>query len=212
MPETVRHYKKLADEERALHRAQHPDYRFRPKRQKSAGQAGRSRSPKRRTSSPGPKRVAGRSSSVSVECNQASRNDPLQIQTIIVPTSSSTLSQSHLSRQPTPDFFHGYGSATPTSPCSPLSPVDDTLYMPRPTIAGRSDSLMSYTADDSQVSVWCSSPRECGSDDRVSSMAMLRTLSHPSQTTSPCLGKHSLPLIQHSCTTIPRLPPLPPRW
>lgn len=152
-PETRRHYKSLADEERSRHRINHPGYRFRPKRQKSASQPGGRRSPKRRASSPHSKKSAGRSSSgSSVGCNQASRKDPLQIQTITVPTSSSTLSQPHSSRQPTPDFFHGYGSTTPTSPCSPLSPVDDILYMPRPTIAAsRSDSLLSYTTDDSQV-------------------------------------------------------------
>jgi len=153
-PETKRYYKRLADEERSRHRASHPDYRFRPKRQKSAGQTGGRRSPKRRASSPCSKRSAGRSSSVfSVERNKLSQNDPLQIQTITVPTSSSTLSQPYLSRQPTPDFSHGYGSTTPTSPCSPLSPVDDILHMPRPTIAvDHSDSLLSYSTDDSQVS------------------------------------------------------------
>ncbi|KAF9654053.1 hypothetical protein BDM02DRAFT_3107285 [Thelephora ganbajun] len=151
-PETRRYYKKLADEEGARHRIDHPGYRFRPRRQKSVGQAGGRRSPKRRASSPCSKGSAGRSSSVSsIECDQVSQNDPLQIQTITVPTSSSTLSRSYLSRQPTPDFFHGYESTTPTSPYSPLSPVDDILYMPRPTIASRrSDSLPSYSADDSQ--------------------------------------------------------------
>lgn len=154
-PETKRYYKKLADDERARHRIDHPDYRFRPRRQKSAGQTGERRSPKRRASSPYSKRSAGRSSSISsVECNQVSQNDLLQIQTIAVPTSSSMLSQPYLSRQPTPDFLHGYGSATPTSPCSPLTPADDILYMPRPTIAaGRSDSLLSYITNDSQVSI-----------------------------------------------------------
>lgn len=149
-PETRRHYKKLAEEERAQHRIDHPDYRFRPKRQKPTD--GR-RSSKRRARSPHSKGSAGRSSSVtSTGCNQASQNDPLQIQTITVPTSSSTLSQPHPSRQPTPDFFHGCGSITPTSPCSPLSPIDDILHMPRPTIAAsRSDSLLSYTTDESQV-------------------------------------------------------------
>lgn len=153
-PETKRYYKRLADEERTRHRISHPDYRFRPKRQKSAGQTGGRRSPKRRARSPCSKRSAGRSSSVSsVERNKLSQNDPLQIQTITVPTSSSTLSQPYLSRQPTPDFSHGYGSTTPTSPCSPLSPVDDILYMPRPTIAvDHSDSLLSYSTNDSQVS------------------------------------------------------------
>ena len=150
-PETQQYYKKLAEEERARHRINHPDYRFRPRRQKPSG--GR-RSSKRRANSPHLKRSAGRSSSVSsVECNLVSKNDPLEIQTITVPTSSSTLSQPHPSRQPTPDFFHGYESATPTSPCSPLSPVDDILYMPRPTIAAsRPDSLLSYPTEGSQVS------------------------------------------------------------
>ena len=154
-PDTKRHYRKLADEERARHRINYPGYRFRPKRQKSAGQTGGKRSPKRRASSPCLKKSPGRSSSVSsVECDQVSRNDPLQIQTITVPTSSSTLSQPYLSRQPTPDFFHGYGSTTPASPCSPLSPADDILYMPRPTIdAARSDSLLSYTTDAPRVSI-----------------------------------------------------------
>ena len=166
-PETKRYYKELADEERARHRIDHPDYRFRPKRQKSAGQTIGRRSPKRGASSPSPKRVAGRSSSISsVEHNQVSHNDPLQIRTIIVPASSTTLSQPYPSRQPTPDFFHGYGSATPTSPCSPLSPADDILYMPRPTIAAApSDSFLPYTTDDSQVSVRSSSLSECGTDD-----------------------------------------------
>ena len=173
-PETKRYYKKLADEERARHRINYPGYRFRPKRQKPTEQTGGRRSPKGRAP---PKRAAGRSSSVSsVERSQASHNDPLQIRTIVVPSSSSTLSQPYLSRQPTPEFFHGYGSATPTSPCSPLSPADDILYMPRPTIAaGRSDSLLSYTTDDSQVSVRSSSPREYGSDDRTSSTSIPRT-------------------------------------
>lgn len=155
-PETKRYYKRLAEEERARHRADHPGYRFRPRRQKPAGQTGERRSAKKRANSPCLKKAAGRSSSISsVEHNQVSRNDPLQIQTITVPTASSTLSQPYPSRQPTPDFFHGYGSTTPTSPCSPLSPADDMLYMPRPSIAtGRSDSLLSYTTDDSQVSVW----------------------------------------------------------
>ena len=153
-PETKRYYKRLADEERALHRINHPDYRFRPKRQKSAGQTDGRQSPKRKASGPCSKRSASRSSSVSsVECSNISQNDPLQIKTITIPTSSSTLSQSYLSRQPTPDFFHGYGSTTPTSPCSPLSPANDILYMPRPTIAaGHADSLLSYSRDDSQVS------------------------------------------------------------
>jgi hypothetical protein len=149
-PETKRYYKELAEEERAQHRIAHPDYRFRPKRKKPAG---RRRSPKKRARSPHPKRSAGRSSSVS-SVDQLSQNDPLRIQTITVPTSSSssTLSQSHQSRQPTPDFFHGYGSTSPTSPCSPLSPVDDSLYMPRPTIAAsRSDSLLSHMTENSQV-------------------------------------------------------------
>lgn len=154
-PETIRYYKKLADEERARHRIDHPGYRFRPKRRKSAGQTDGKRPSKRRASNHCSKRTASRSSSVSsIECNQVSQNDPLQIQTITVPTSSSTLSQPCLSRQPTPDFFHGYGSATPTSPCSPLSPADDILYMPRPTIAtGQSDSFLSYPTDDFPVSV-----------------------------------------------------------
>lgn len=154
-PETKRHYQKLADEERTRHRLIYPDYRFRPKRQKSAGQTGRKRSSKRGASSPYSKKSAGRSSSTSssVECNKLSQNDPLQIKTITVPASSSTLSQPYLSRQPTPDFSHGYGSATPASPCSPLSPVDDILYMPRPTIAAdHPDSLLSYSTGDSQVS------------------------------------------------------------
>ena len=157
-PETIRYYKKLADDERARHHAEHPGYRFRPKRQKPAG--GR-RSPKRRTDIPYSKRSAGRSSSVSsVEFNRASQNNPLQIQTITVPTSSSTLSQPLPSRQSTPDFFHERGSTTPTSPCSPLSPADDILYMPRPTIsASRSDSLFPYTTEDSQVSFYFCSER-----------------------------------------------------
>lgn len=148
--ETKRCYQKLADEERALHRANYPGYRFRPRRQKPAG--GR-RSLKRRAGGTHSKRSAGRSPSVfSPECNQLSQNDPLQIQTITVPTSSSTLSQSHPSRHSTPDFFHGYGSTTPTSPCSPLSPADDILYMPRPAIgAVHSDPLFSYTTVASQV-------------------------------------------------------------
>lgn len=153
-PETQRHYQKLADEERARHRISYPDYRFRPKRQKSAGQIGRKRSSKRGASSPYSKKSAGRSSSASsAESNKFSQNDPLQIKTITVPTSSSTLSQPYLSRHPTPDFSHGYGSTAPTSPCSPLSPVDDILYMPRPTIAAdHPDSLLSYSTNDSQVS------------------------------------------------------------
>ena len=154
-PETIRYFKDLAVKEAAIHRVNHPDYRFRPKRKKPAG---RRRSPKRRAGSPHPKKSAGRSSSVSsTECNQLSKNDPLQIQTITVSTSVPTLSQPqpHPSRQPTPDFFHGYGSTSPASPCSPLSPVDDILYMPRPTIAAsRSDSLLSYTTDDSQVRIY----------------------------------------------------------
>lgn len=152
-PETRRYYQKLADEERARHRIEHPEYRFRPKRQKPAG--GR-RSPRGKANSPYSKKSAGRSSSVStVECNQVSQNDLLQIQTITIPTPSSTLSQPHPSRQPTPDFFHGYGSTTPTSPSSPLSPVDDMLYMSRPTIAAsRSDPLLSYTTEDSRVSFY----------------------------------------------------------
>lgn len=151
-PETKQYYKLLADDERTRHRIDHPEYRFCPKRQKHVG--GR-RSPKKRVGNPGSKRSAGRSSSVSsVECNQVSQNDPLQTQTIPVP-SSSTLLQSHPSRQATPDFFHGYGSTTPTSPCSPLSPTDDILYMPRPTIAAsRSDSLLSYMTEDSRVSFY----------------------------------------------------------
>ena len=178
-PETKRYYGKLADEERACHRINHPDYRFRPRRQKSAGQTGGRRSPKRRVSSPCSKRSAGRSSSVSsVDCSQASQNDPLQIQTITVPTSSSTLSQPHLSRQPTPDFFHGYGSTTP-SPCSPLSPVDDFLYMPQPTIAeGHSDSLLSYSTYDSKVSG--SSRLYCGVVLTV--VLVLRVSQRPSRT------------------------------
>lgn len=152
-PETKLFYKGLADEERASHRISYPDYRFRPKRQKSAGQTGGRRSPKRRANSPCSKRSAGRSSSVSAERNTLSQNDPLQIKTITVPTTSSTLSQPYLSRQSTPDFSHGYGSTTPTSSCSPLSPMDDVLYMPRPTTAaGHPDSLLSYSTDDSQVS------------------------------------------------------------
>ena len=156
-PETKRYYKQLAEEERARHRIDHPGYRFRPRRQKPAGQAGGRRSPKRRASSPHPKKSSGRSSISSVN-NHALQNDPLQIQTITVPTSSSTLSQPHPSRQPTPDFLHGYGSTTPASPRSPLSPVDDIIYMPQPTIAARkSDSLLSYTMEDSQVS-FCLGP------------------------------------------------------
>ena len=152
-PEIIQYYRKLADEERARHRTAHPDYRFRPKRKKSAGQTGGTRSPKRRASSPYSKRSAGRPPSVSsVERDKLSQNDPLQIKTITIPTSSSTLSQPYLSRQPTPDFSHEYGSTTPTSPCSPLTPVDDILCMPRPTIpADHPDSLLSYSADDSQV-------------------------------------------------------------
>ena len=154
--ETKLYYKRLANEERTRHRIEHPNYRFRPKRQKSAGQTDRSQSSKRKASNRCSKRSASRSSSVSsVERNEVSRNNPLQIQTITIPTTApSTLSQPYLSRQPTPDFVYGYGSATPTSPCSPLSPVDDILYMPRPTIAvGPSDPLLSCSMDDSQVSV-----------------------------------------------------------
>lgn len=158
-PETKRLYKQLADEEGARHRITHPGYRFRPKRQKPAGRGDGGRSSRRRASSPHSKRAAGRSTSPSsAERTQISRNDPLQIQTITVPTSSSMLSQPYPSRQPTPEFFHGYGSTTPTSPCSPLSPVDEMLYMPRPAIAtGRPDSFLEpYTTDDSQVSTWSS--------------------------------------------------------
>jgi len=160
-PEIIQYYKKLADEERARHRAAHPEYRFRPKRKKSAGQTGGGRSPQRRAGNPYPKRSAGRSSSVSsVEHDKLSQNDPLQIKTITIPTSSSTLSQPYLSRQPTPDFSHEYGSTTPTSPCSPLSPVDDILCMPRPTIAAdHPGSLLSHSADDSQVSALSYLPR-----------------------------------------------------
>lgn len=149
-PETKRRYKNLADEERARHRADHPDYRFRPKRQKHAAHPDRKRSSKKRATAPHghSTRSTGPASATSFE--RIPLNDPLQIQTITV---SSALPQPRPSRQSTPDFFHGYGSTTPVSPCSPLSPVDDIVYMPRPTIAtGCSDSLLSYSTGDSQVS------------------------------------------------------------
>ena len=209
-PEVKRYYKKQAEEERTRHRIDHPGYRFRPRRQKPTGQTGGRRSPKRRATSPRSKRSAGRSSSLSsVESTQVSQNDPLQIQTITVPASSMP-SQPRFSPQPTPDFFHGYGSTTPTSPCSPLSPVDDILYMPRPTLAAsRSDSLLSYTSDDSQVSVFVLSERYA--DGRTSSMGTLRTHSHLSQTTSRCLDKHTPRPIQCRPSIVPLSPPLPPR-
>jgi len=212
--ETKRHYKELADQERARHRLSHPDYRFRPKRQKSAGQTGGRRSSKRGVSSPRPKRPASRSSPASpVECNKLSQNDPLQIKTITIPTSSSTLSQPYLSRHPTPDFSHGCGSTTPTSPCSPLSPVDDILYMPRPTIAAdHPDSLLSYSTDDSQVSGYLISDVKRRSNDRISSMDIPKTLSHPYRTSFLCSAKYTLRLIKYRRTVTPHLLPLPPRW
>ena len=154
-PETVQYYKSLAEEERALHRMNHPDYRFRPTRQKTSGQTIGKRSQKKRASSPCLKRsVAHPPPTSPVVCKESSRNDRLQIQTITIPTSTSTLSQPYPSRQPTPDFFHGYGSATPTSPCSPLSPDDDLLYMLRPTTAGRHpDPFLPYSSNDPQVTI-----------------------------------------------------------
>ena len=207
-PETRRYYQNLADEERTRHRIEHPDYRFRPRRQKSAGQTGAGRSSKRRDKSPHLKRAAGRSSSISsVESTQLSCNDPLQIQTITVPASSSSLSQPYLSRQPTPEFFHGYGSTTPTSPCSPLSPVDDMLYMPRPTIAaGRLDTFPPFTTDDSLVSVQSPSQRWHGSDDGGSSMGTL------SSQAASHMANHTPSSTQCSRTTTPLLPPSHPRW
>lgn len=207
-PETKRYYRELADEERSRHRIDHPGYRFRPKRQKSAGQTGAGRSSKRRANSPHSKKAAGCSSSTSsVESTQVSRNDPLQIQTITVPVSSSSLSQPHLSRQPTPEFLHGYGSTTPTSPCSPLSPVDDMLYMSRPTIAaGRFDSFPPYTTDDSLVSVQSFALRWGSSDDHDSSMGTLRSRA------ASRMGSHMASSIQWGRTTIRLLPPLRPRW
>jgi len=206
-PETKRYYRRLADEERTRHRIEHPDYRFRPKRQKSAGQTGAGRSSKRRANSPHSKRAAGCSSSVSsAERTQVSRNDPLQIQTITVPVSSSSLSQPYLSRQPTPEFLHGYGSTTPTSPYSPLSPVDDILYMPRPTIAAsRFDSFPPYTTDDSLVSVQSPSLRWRSSDDYNSSTGTL------SSRGASRMSNHTPSSTQCSRTTIRLLPPSHPR-
>jgi hypothetical protein len=189
----IRYYKSLAEAERTRHRMNHPDYRFRPRRQKTAGKPAGKRSPKR-ASSPCLKRSAARTPPASsVQCQEPSRNDRLQIQTITIPTSTSTLSQPYPSRQPTPDFFHGYGSATPTSPCSPLSPDEDVLYTLQPATAGRHpDSLFPYSPSDGQVSILAWSSCNTAPDKCFSSMDIPRTPSHPVQTTAPCLVKRTL--------------------